>query len=290
MSKFEVMNINGIECFERDGIAYLKLETVARGLGFTRTADSGNEVVRWERVNAYLKDLNIPSCGGGAYIPEMDVPTSGHDGFIPESAFYRLAMKAKNETAEAFQNKIANEILPSIRKHGAYAVDELLDNPDFMIKALTALKDEREQRKALEKENARQQKTINEQNNIIDVLEPKARYTDTILNSSGLVTITQIAKDYGMGGAALNKKLAELHIQYKQGEQWLLYRKYHGKGYTHSRMVDIIRSNGRPDVVMQTNWTQKGRLFLYEELKKNGIVPVIEQDTTHKPSGTSSTH
>ena len=105
----EIMNIGGVDCYEKDGTAYLKLETVARGLGFTRTADSGNEVVRWERVNKYLEEIGF-------------MPTSGHGGFIPENIFYRLAMKAKNEAAEKFQALVADEIIPSIRKTGAYSI------------------------------------------------------------------------------------------------------------------------------------------------------------------------
>ena len=134
----DIMNINGIECFEKDGVAYLKLETVARGLGFTRIADSGNEVVRWERVDKYLKELGF-------------VPTSGHDGFIPENIFYRLAMKAKNEAAEHFQAKIADEVIPSIRKYGAYMTPETLEkvllSPDTLMQLAQNLKDEQEKRK-----------------------------------------------------------------------------------------------------------------------------------------------
>ncbi|RKJ61847.1 hypothetical protein D7Y09_15025 [bacterium 1XD42-1] len=99
------------------------MDTVARGLGFTRIADSGNEVVRWERVEKYLSEIGA-------------VPTCGHDGFIPENVFYRLAMKAKNDTAERFQAFIADEVIPSIRKHGAYmtppTIESLLDNPDVL--------------------------------------------------------------------------------------------------------------------------------------------------------------
>ena len=93
-----------------------------------------------------------------------------------------------------------------------------------------------------------------------------------------LVLISQIAKDYGYGAPTMNKKLHELGVQYKQGGQWLLYSKYQNKGYTHSRTINITRSDGRSDVRMQTEWTQKGRLFLYELLKKNGILPIIEQN------------
>lgn len=116
-----------------------------------------------------------------------------------------------------------------------------------------------------------------EQQQIITELQPKANYVDKILQSKSLVTITQIAKDYGMSGRKFNQILKELKIQYKVGGQWVLYSKYQNNGYVHSRTIDITRTDGRPDVAMQTEWTQKGRLFLYEELKKQGYVPVIEQ-------------
>jgi anti-repressor protein len=116
-----------------------------------------------------------------------------------------------------------------------------------------------------------------EQQQIITELQPKADYVDMILQSKSLVTITQIAKDYGMSGRKLNKILKELKIQYKVGGQWVLYSKYQNGGYVHSRTIDITRTDGRADVTMQTEWTQKGRLFLYEELKKHGYLPVIEQ-------------
>lgn len=108
MKKFKILNVGGIECYEKEGVVYLKLETVARGLGFTRTATSGNEVVMWNRVEGYLKDLGVH--------------TSVHDDFIPENIFYRLAMKARNETVEKFQAKVADEIIPSIHKNGDYIV------------------------------------------------------------------------------------------------------------------------------------------------------------------------
>lgn len=113
---------------------------------------------------------------------------------------------------------------------------------------------------------------------IIGELKPKADYTDHILQNKGLVTITQIAKDYGMSGKAMNKKLHEMGVIYNLGGQWLLYSRYQAKGYTHSETVDITHSDGRADVVMNTKWTQKGRLFLYQHLKKHGILPVIEHN------------
>lgn len=122
------------------------------------------------------------------------------------------------------------------------------------------------------------QKTISE-------LQPKADYVDTILKSKSLVTATQIAKDYGLSAVALNKRLNQLGVQYKVNGQWVLYSKYQGCGYVHSRTIETTRADGRPDVTMQTEWTQRGRLFLYEFLKQNGIVPVIERK---EPAGQMS--
>ena len=109
MNDLKILKIDGVECYEKDGTAYLKLETVARGLGFTQVAASGNEVVRWERVRKYLNEILIPTCGDGK-LPE----------YIPENVFYRLAMKARNDVAERFQAKVADEIIPSIRRTGGY--------------------------------------------------------------------------------------------------------------------------------------------------------------------------
>ena len=118
---------------------------------------------------------------------------------------------------------------------------------------------------------------IAQKEQIIGELKPKANYVDIILNNKGLVTVTQIAKDYGMSGREMNNLLHRLGIQYFQSGQWLLYSKYHDNGYTHSHTIPITHSNGTPDVKMQTKWTQKGRLFIYELLKKHNIFPLIEQ-------------
>lgn len=118
---------------------------------------------------------------------------------------------------------------------------------------------------------------ISQQSQLIGELKPKADYVDIILENKGLVTISQIAKDYGMSGTKMNALLHTYGVQYFQSGQWLLYSKHHSEGYTHSNTIQITRADGRPDVKMQTKWTQKGRLFIYNLLKEHNIYPVIEQ-------------
>lgn len=130
----KILNISGVECYEVDGTAYLKLETVARGLGFTEVAASGNECVRWRTVKKYLADLGVATCCDGGELPK----------YIPENVFYRLAMKAKNEVAEAFQAKIADEVIPAIRKTGSY-IDKPLTSVEMFKLAAKAM-DELNQR------------------------------------------------------------------------------------------------------------------------------------------------
>lgn len=267
MNELQILNINGIECYEEGGTAYLKLETVARGLGFTRIADSGNEVVRWERVEKYLAELGVPTCG--------------HDDFIPENIFYRLAMKAKNAAAEAFQAKIADEVIPSIRKHGAYmtpdTIDRMITSPEFGIKLLTALKEEQEKRKALETENTALTAENEVQRQAIADFQPIKQYVDTILSSTRTLTTTQIAADYDMSAKKLNKILHEEGIQRYVNGQWILYKEYMGKGYTKSVTIPITRSDGRPDTKLHTHRTQKGWLLIHEILTARGIQAVMDR-------------
>ena len=187
---------------------------------------------------------------------------------INESGLYSLILGSKLPQAKEFKHWVTSEVLPAIRKHGAYMtsakIEEVLTDPDTIIQLATQLKQEREGRLIAEQK-------VNE-------LTPKATYYDKVLADKSLVTITQIAKDYGMSGRAMNKKLHELKVIYKQGQTWLLYAKYQKTGWTHSETVLLPKKDGTEKAVLNTKWTQQGRLGLYELLKSNDIIPLIEQD------------
>ena len=185
---------------------------------------------------------------------------------IPESDVYRLIIKSNLPSAEKFESWVMEEILPQIRKHGMYATDELLDNPDLLIEVATKLKEERTLRLIAEQR-------VNE-------LQPKADYYDRNLNNKGLVTVSTIAKNYGMSAVSFNKLLHELGIQFNQSGTWLLYSKFQDKGYTHIEPFDYEDKNGNQQVKTRMKWTQKGHIFLYETLKKNNYLPMIERQQT----------
>ena len=156
---------------------------------------------------------------------------------------------------------------------------QMLQLPDFTdpAEAAMAWAKEYKEKKVLAIEN----KKLEEENIQLAAenqeLKHDKNYLDLIMRSKALLTISQIAQDYGMSGKALNKQLAQMGIQYSINGQWILYAKYKDCGYVSSRSIDITRADGRPDVVLHTEWTQAGRKFLYEELKKQGIIPMLER-------------
>ncbi len=221
----KIETISGVECYEKDGTAYLKLENVARGLGFTDKS-KGVEYVKWNTVRQYLEEIGF----------SQEIVK---DDFIPENIFYRLAMKAKNETAEKFQAKVADEIIPSIRRHGIYATDnvinEILNNPDFGIEFLTRLKEERKARIEAERKN-------------------------TILTHvNKTYTMTEIAKELGLKSAIkLNKILSEKKVQYQVNGTWVMYSQYSDLGYEEIKQE--VLDNGK--VIYHRKITQLGREFI----------------------------
>lgn len=240
--KFE-NNLFELEVKTENGESLFDVETVAKSLGFTQSKN-GKDFVRWERVNEYLKK----------YSPQL-----GKGSFISEPMVYKLAFKANNALAEKFQDWLASEVLPQIRKHGMYATDELLNNPDLLIEVATKLKEERTLRLVAEQKVAE--------------MQPKVNYHDIILANKSVTPISFIAKNYGMSAMQMNKLLHDFGIQYRQGKAWLLYAKYQNEGYTHIEMVPVQGTDNLKPIM---KWTQKGHLFLYNFLKERDILPNIE--------------
>lgn len=197
---------------------------------------------------------------------------------INESGLYSLILSSKMPKARQFKRWVTADVLPAIRKHGVYAVDEMLNDPDALITALQAYKNEREQRMALESVVANMESVVANNKLLIEEMKPKADYCKAVLDSSDPMAITLIAKDYGWSAKKMNQYLYEKGVQYRQSDTWVLYADYAGRGYTKSKTSTFISSDGTTHTKVRTYWTQKGRMFIYELLKASGILPVMERD------------
>lgn len=175
---------------------YFVGKDVAEILGYERPTKAVNDHVDPEDIDA---------------VPIQDsIGRMQNTPIINESGLYSLILSSKLPTAKKFKRWVTSEVLPSIRRNGMYATDELIANPDLAIKAFMALKEEREKTKALNETVAVQTQQIAE-------LKPKASYYDVVLNCKDLISVTEIAKDYGKTAQWLNNILHEEGIQYKQG-------------------------------------------------------------------------
>ena len=168
---------------------------------------------------------------------------------INESGLYSLILSSKLDSARRFKRWVTSEVLPAIRKNGRYELEQ--------------------QNRVLESRNALLEEITIQQ-------KPLTDYARIILSSTQTVTITQIAQVYGMSPVGMNQVLFKLHIQHKVGGQWILYIPYLNKGYVQSFSSYFVKSDGEVQVKLHTRWTQSGRLFLYEELKKAGVLPLME--------------
>ncbi len=230
-----------------------------------RALDLGTTSKAVERLDDDEKGVNsIPTLGGKQNLT-----------IINEPGLYSLVLGSRKPEAKAFKRWITHEVIPSIRRNGAYmtpeTIEKVLLDPDTIIGLATRLKEEQERTRLLSEQNAVQRQQIAE-------LQPKASYYDICLNCSDLIPISTIAKDYGKSAVAMNALLHELGIQYRHGDTWLLYQKYAQGGYTSTKTHVVYDYRGDPHTKVSTCWTQRGRLFLYDFLKQNGILPVIEAE------------
>lgn len=241
---FKPVLISGVSCYEQDGTAYLRLEDVARGLGFTRTAASGNEVIRWERVDGYLRELGVPTCG--------------HGDFIPENVFYRLAMKAKNETAEKFQALVADEIIPSIRKTGGYiAGQESMSDSELMAKALLVAK-----------------RQIDAKTAQIEEMTPKAVFADAVAASKTSILIGELAKILRQNGV---EDMGQQRLfEWMRNNGFLIRRKATDRNMPTQRAIEqglmevkettICHSDGHTSISKTPKVTGKGQVYFVNRL------------------------
>lgn len=187
--------------------------------------------------------------------------------FVNEDGLYDVILDSRKPNAKKFRKWITSEVIPSIRKHGVYmtakAAEEILSNPDFIIELAQQVKAARAQIEVL--------------NTQVAELQTRASYCDVVLQCKELVTTSVIAKDYGYSAKAFNKLLHELEVQFKQSDIWLLYQKYAAQGWSQTKTHVYYDDEGKPHSKPHMYWTQKGRLGLYEFLKANGILPLIER-------------
>ena len=255
MNELQILNIDGIECYEKDGTAYLKLEAVARGLGFTTTQTiSGKEYVnvRWNRVDEYLKEIGFATSGK-------------RPDFIPENIFYRLAMKAKNEVAERFQAKVADEIIPSIRKHGGYiARQESMTDDELLEKAILVA-----QRKIAERDRiiARKQERIEQ-------MRPKEVFADSVSASKQSILIGDLAKLICQNGHSIGQKrmfqwMRDNGYLMKTGSSYNMpMQRYVEQGLFEVKESTVNNPDGSVRLTRTTVVTGKGQIYFVNKFLK----------------------
>lgn len=257
---FENSNFGTIRTYTENDKTYFCGKDVAMALGYT---NPNKAIIDHCKIDGVTKRYLIDSLG-----------RQQEAKFVSEGNLYRLITHSKLPQAENFESWIFDEVLPAIRKHGAYmtpqTLGEALKNPDTLIEILQRLKAEQEKSALLET-------TVRAQSQTIAEMKPKASYYDVVLNCKDLLSVTQIAKDYGKSAVWLNEFLHKKHVQFKQGKCWFLYQRYAEQGYTSTKTQTFNAPDGTVHTKVHMYWTQKGRLFLYDLLKGEGVLPLMEQ-------------
>lgn len=266
MGKMQIMNISGVDCYEDGGTAYIRLDDAVKGLGITQIKN-GIPYIRWDRVEQYLKEIGFPH-------------KWGKGDFIPENIFYRLAMKAKNAVAEAFQAKIADEVIPSIRKHGMYAtpatIDNILNDPDFGIRLLEELKKERQEKAVLAAKNGELEAKIEED-------RPMTEFGLAISTSEGCVSVAQLAAMLCQKGVDTgeHRLFAEMREDGFLNSSGMYYNKP-AQRYLENKMMEykVFKNKFNNKVTFQPLITPKGiQYFMDYYLRKHGKLTLL---TVHR--------
>lgn len=234
---FEGSNVRTVNI---DGNPYFVGKDVATILGYKRTADA---------LKAHVDDEDklTRQFTDSGQSREMKV--------INESGLYSLILSSKLPSAKEFKRWVTSEVLPAIRKHGAY---QAKPKDDYQIPATYG--------EALQLAATLQTK--------IEHDAPSLKYFHDQMRNPGLMTTTEIAKDYGWSARKLNKYLESKGVIYRQGNKWVIYQKYADKGYSQYEPFPYDNNKG---VKNNLKWTQRGKKFIYDLLAKDGIYPILEQ-------------
>lgn len=220
---------------------------IANALGYKDTTNAIKQHCRW----VVKRHLPHPQS------PDKTIEMT----FIPEGDIYRLAAKSQIPGADEFERWIFDEVLVSVNHTGGYLGNtENMSDFELVSRALLIV-----------------QKQLEQRDETIRKIAPDAEYAQNCLLAENGIITSSIAKDYGMSADSFNRMLKGLRIQYKRGDQWLLYAPYQDKGYMTSRTTPITHSDGRVEQKVASLWTAEGRRFLYDFLKKRGIVPLNER-------------
>lgn len=247
---FENEEFGRVRTIEIDNEPWFVASDIAKALGYRMASDLSRRI---EEEDKGTQKVSTPSG-----MQDMTV--------INESGMYSAILGSNLPNAKKFKHWITSEVLPSIRKTGIYNLPQI-----SYAESLRLLADKVE-------ENERLKLEVVQMNDKIAEMQPKASYYDEILATNDTVLTTQIAKDYGMSAKGFNKKLHDLGVQFKAGDQWVLYSKYQGLGYTKSHTHIYTKNDGSSGSSMNTEWTQKGRLFLYDFLKQHNCLPLMERE------------
>jgi prophage antirepressor-like protein len=243
---FKNSQFGEVRVTEIDGKTYFVGIDVTRALGYKNVNDAVTRHCKGCVKHAVLDNNGVAQT--------MNV--------IPEGDIYRLAAKSELPGAEAFESWIFDEVLPSIRKHGGYLTpaktEELLMNPDLIIQMATSLKEERQKRLKAE--------------TVIEEQAPKVKFYEDVMSSDNLMSITEIAKNYGWSGVSLNGILHGAGVQYKKGRHWFITAQYQNKDYVRFIPVYQYEKNGVQIVRSEMKWTETGRKFIHELLVENGLI------------------
>ena len=269
---FEHPAFGHVRVINRDEESWFVGADLAEALEFKNTRDALMRHVDFED-KMVLKPVDFHNKSGN---PTFKIPPRGIT-IVNESGLYSMILRSDTTKAKDFKHWVTAEVLPSVRKNGGYIIQQETKSPeeimaDAFIVAQNIIADR-------DRRIAEQERKIEAQSEQLALMAPKVKYADEVLSCPNAVSITVIAKDYGWTGAQMNKFLHDQHVQYKShsAKVWVLYDKYAREGYTSSETGANITQYGTSHAWIHTKWTQKGRMFIYELMKKYGYYPICER-------------